>query len=181
MTLTGPTLTQVEQRTISLTIDGRTVEVPEGTTIWQAARDLGIDIPTLCHDERYDPVGVCRMCVVDVGGRADAAACIRPCEDGMSVATSTPEIEDRRRVLAELLLADQPPRAEDPKQTTTGDNELLSVADRFGITARRARDGQPLWHQPLTAPCEGPPTSAMRSARIEKVRSVEWLSVNTIS
>ena len=42
---------------------------PEGTTIWQAAKDAGIDIPVLCHDERYDPVGVCRMCVVDVGAR----------------------------------------------------------------------------------------------------------------
>ena len=42
--------------------------MPEGTTIWTAAQDAGIDIPVLCHDERYDPVGVCRMCVVDVGG-----------------------------------------------------------------------------------------------------------------
>jgi formate dehydrogenase major subunit len=134
MTITDPSTTEVEQRTVSLTIDGRSVTVPEGTTIWQAARDLGIDIPTLCHDERYDPVGVCRMCVVDVGGRADAAACIRPCEAGMTVATATPEIQNRRRVLTELLVADQPPREKDPKQTTTADNELIAVADDLGIT-----------------------------------------------
>src|SRR6185436_1081906 len=87
-----------------------------------------------CHDERYDPVGVCRMCVVDTGGRVDAAACIRPCEEGMTVATATPEIQNRRRVLTELLVADQPPREEDPKQTTTADNELIAVADGFAIT-----------------------------------------------
>ena len=90
MTITRPGTTDVQQRTVSLTIDGQSVTVAEGTTIWQAARDVGIDIPTLCHDERYDPVGVCRMCVVDTGGRVDAAACIRPCEEGMNVATATP-------------------------------------------------------------------------------------------
>jgi formate dehydrogenase major subunit len=133
MTITQPSPAPVEQRTVSLTIDGRAVTVPDGTTIWQAARDLGIDIPTLCHDERYDAVGVCRICVVDVGGRADAASCIRPCEEGMEVATATREIQHRRRVLTELLVADQPPRAEDPKQTTTADNELIAIADDFAI------------------------------------------------
>ncbi|MET0601425.1 MAG: 2Fe-2S iron-sulfur cluster-binding protein [Baekduia sp.] len=58
MTITRPGMTDVQQRTVSLTIDGRSLTVAEGTTIWQAARDVGIDIPTLCHDERYDPVGV---------------------------------------------------------------------------------------------------------------------------
>src|SRR3954464_3491447 len=120
---TAPT----QVRTVSLTIDGRALTVPEGTTIWQAAKDAGMDIPTLCHDERYDPVGVCRMCVVDVGGRVDAAACIRPREEGMTVATAPRESQNRRRVLTELLVADQPPREEDPKQTTTADNELIAV------------------------------------------------------
>ena len=66
--------------TVTLTIDGRSVSVPAGTTVLAAAAQVGVEIPVLCHDERYDPVGVCRMCVVDTGGRADAAACIRPCE-----------------------------------------------------------------------------------------------------
>jgi predicted molibdopterin-dependent oxidoreductase YjgC len=63
-----------ESRTISLSIDGQSIEVPEGTTIWDAAKSAGIEIPVLCHDERYDPVGMCRMCAVDVGGRVYAAA-----------------------------------------------------------------------------------------------------------
>ncbi|MHC8506083.1 formate dehydrogenase subunit alpha [Pseudonocardia artemisiae] len=120
-------------RTVTAEIDGRTVTVPEGTTIYDAAKQLGIDIPVLCHDERYDPVGVCRMCVVDTGGRVFAAACVRPCEDGMEVKTTTPELERNRATLTELLLSDQPPRAEDPKQTTTGDNLLLELADRFDV------------------------------------------------
>ncbi|HEX4698188.1 MAG TPA: formate dehydrogenase subunit alpha [Actinomycetes bacterium] len=119
--------------TVAVAIDGQAVSVPAGTTIWTAARDAGIDIPVLCHDERMDPVGVCRMCVVDVGGRVLAASCVRPCEDGMSVTTTSEEIDRSRATLTELLLADQPPRAADPKQTTTGDNLLLALADRYGV------------------------------------------------
>src|SRR6266542_4538836 len=51
---------------IQLTIDGRPVAVPAGTTVWEAARAAGIDIPVLCHQPRLRPVGVCRLCVVDV-------------------------------------------------------------------------------------------------------------------
>ena len=101
-------------RTVTLTIDGQQLTVPEGTTIWAAAKQAGIDIPVLCHDERYDPVGVCRMCVVDVGARAFAAACVRPCEDSMEVKTATPDVERNRKTLTELLLADQPARERDP-------------------------------------------------------------------
>ncbi len=121
-------------RTVTLTIDGQQITVPDGTTIWAAAKAAGIDIPVLCHDERYDPVGVCRMCVVDIGARAYAAACVRPCEDGMEVRTATPDVERSRATLTELLLADQPPAGRDPKQTTTGDNELLALAERYGVT-----------------------------------------------
>ncbi|MFL6142522.1 MAG: formate dehydrogenase subunit alpha [Labedaea sp.] len=126
-------------RTVTVEIDGRSATVPEGTTIYDAAKQVGVDIPVLCHDERYDPVGVCRMCVVDTGGRVFAAACVRPCEDGMTVRTNTEEIERNRAVLTELLISDQPPRAADPKQTTTADNLLLDLADRFDV-ARETTD-----------------------------------------
>src|SRR5215218_7293838 len=120
---------QTDAPTVSCTIDGVEVSVPSGTTIYTAAKDAGIDIPVLCHDERYDPVGVCRMCVVDVGGRVLAAACVRPCEDGMQVTTANAKVEKQRAVLTELLMADQPD--EDPKQATTGDNLLLALASRY--------------------------------------------------
>ena len=126
-----------EARQVTVTIDGREITVPEGTTIWQAAKQLGIDIPVLCHDERYDPVGVCRMCVVDVGARVFAASCVRACEDELEVKTSTPALDRQRAALTALLLSDQPELEEDPKETTTGDNELLALARRYGAT----RDG----------------------------------------
>jgi len=133
MTITAEPAADV--KTVSVTIDGRELTVPEGTTIWTAARDAGIDIPVLCHDERYDPVGVCRMCVVDTGGRVYGAACVRPCDDGMEVATTSDEIERSRAVLTELLVADQPPPEQDPKQTTTGDNLLLDLANGYDALA----------------------------------------------
>jgi len=88
-TTTPPAIT----KNVTLTIDGREVTVPDGTTVLDAAKQLGIDIPVLCHDDRYDPVGVCRMCVVDVGARVYAAACVRPCEEGMEVMTTSDRID----------------------------------------------------------------------------------------
>jgi len=129
MAITAPDRTG----TVTLTIDGREVTAAEGSTIWEAAKAAGIDIPVLCHDERYDPVGVCRMCVVDVGAPAFAASCVRACENGMEVKTSTAELERSRAVLTEMLLSDQPDREQDAKQAKTGDNELLALADRFGL------------------------------------------------
>ena len=70
--------------------------VAEGSTIWRRGHvSAGIDIPTLCHDERFDPVGVCRMCVVDVGAPALDAAVLRAARarTGMDVKTATPEIQ----------------------------------------------------------------------------------------
>ena len=144
MAITAPDRTG----TVTLTIDGREVTAAEGSTIWEAAKAAGIDIPVLCHDERYDPVGVCRMCVVDVGAPAFAASCVRACENGMEVKTSTAELERSRAVLTEMLLSDQPDREQDAKQAKTGDNELLALADRFGVTqdalAARLRAGNRL-------------------------------------
>src|ERR1700751_4402050 len=109
-------------KNVTLRIDGQEVTVKDGTTILDAAAQLGIAIPVLCHDDRYDPVGVCRMCVVDVGARVYAAACVRPCEEGMEVTTTSDQIEGQRAMLTELLLSDQPDPQQDPKETTTADN-----------------------------------------------------------
>ena len=70
-----------------------TVSVPNGTTIFDAARLNGIPIPTLCHQQNETPVGVCRVCVVDVGARVYAASCIRQCEPGMKVPTSSGAVQ----------------------------------------------------------------------------------------
>jgi formate dehydrogenase major subunit len=130
---------------IELVIDGAKIEVPEGTTIWEAARSRGIEIPVLCHEPRMKPVGVCRVCVVDVGERVLAASCVRACQPGMQVRTATPELEAHRRVLTELLLSDQPPAALDPKESTLGGNELFALARRYDARAERfpREDGRP--------------------------------------
>ncbi len=121
---------QVPQaRTITLSIDGQSVTVPEGTTIWEAAKSIGIEIPALCHDTRLPPVGVCRMCVVDVGGRVLAASCVRPCEANMNVQTASEKVERKRRMLTELLMSDQPEIC--PKESTTGDSQLHALARRY--------------------------------------------------
>ena len=70
---------------VELTIDGRKVSVPAGTTIFDAARMHDVAIPTLCHQQNEKPVGVCRVCVVDVGARVYTPSCIRPVEPGMVV------------------------------------------------------------------------------------------------
>jgi len=119
-------------RMVTLAIDGRSVTVPAGTSIWDAARRLGIDIPVLCHDPRLRPVGVCRLCVVDAKGqRVNPASCVRECDPGMEVRTATPDVERRRKVLVELLLADHPSPCE--KERTTGGCDLEALGRRYGV------------------------------------------------
>ncbi len=93
--------------TISLTIDDRRVDVPAGATLLQAARAAGIDIPTLCFVETFDPAASCSLCVVEIHGRPTLApACALPAADGMVVRASTPEVRQARQVALELLLSD---------------------------------------------------------------------------
>jgi formate dehydrogenase major subunit len=117
--------------TVTLTIDDRPITVPAGTTIWDAAQQHGIDIPVLCHQPRLSPVGVCRLCVVDVGGRVLVASCVRPCENGMMVQTGGERVEKQRRVLTALLLADHP--APCARERTTGDCELEALGRKYGL------------------------------------------------
>jgi CRP-like cAMP-binding protein/Fe-S-cluster-containing hydrogenase component 2/ferredoxin len=121
---------------VKLTIDGREVSVEPGTTIIDAARRLGIDIPTLCHAQHQTPVGVCRVCTVEVKNqRVLAASCVRPAEEGMVVATASDTVRRARRTLAELLLADHPSPCE--RQKTTGDCELEQLGAAYGVETPR--------------------------------------------
>lgn len=92
------------QPLVELTIDGRTTRVPRGTTLLEAGRSIGVDIPTLCYLETLTPVNVCRVCVVDVNGsRALVPACSRTAEDGMEVRTDNERVVHSRRLVFELL------------------------------------------------------------------------------
>src|SRR5580700_11038718 len=116
---------------IQLTIDGLAVAVPLGTTVFDAARMNGIAIPTLCHQQNETPVGVCRVCIVEAGGRVLTASCVRPVENGMVVATNSERVAKARRTLIELLMADHPSPCARQKQS--GDCELETMARVEGI------------------------------------------------
>lgn len=89
---------------VSLAIDGREVQVPEGTTILGACRVLGIDIPTLCYLETLKPVNACRVCMVEVeGSRVLVPSCSRPVEQGMKVHTGNDRVRHTRRMVLEFL------------------------------------------------------------------------------
>jgi formate dehydrogenase major subunit len=93
-----------------ITVDGVAHEVPAGTTLLEVLRGLGVDVPTLCNDERLRPHPVCRMCVVEVAGAPyPVPSCSTPVRDGMVVGTSSARVDaDRRDSL--ILLARRHPR-----------------------------------------------------------------------
>ncbi|MBQ2951957.1 MAG: iron hydrogenase small subunit [Clostridia bacterium] len=90
---------------LNVTIDGVKVSVPAGTTVLEAARQANIHIPTLCFLKDINEIGACRMCVVDVGGRSLAAACVMPVSEGMVVKTNTPAVRKARKAVLELILS----------------------------------------------------------------------------
>ena len=90
---------------LNVTIDGVKVSVPAGTTVLEAARQANIHIPTLCFLKDINEIGACRMCVVDVGARALAAACVMPVSEGMVVKTNTPAVRAARKSVLELILS----------------------------------------------------------------------------
>lgn len=102
----------MEEQQITLQIDHHFITVPAGTTLLEAARKIGIDIPTLCHINlkgtciKNNPAS-CRICVVEVEGRKNLApACATRCTDGMVVRTSTLRVMNARKIVAELILSD---------------------------------------------------------------------------
>ncbi len=92
-----------------ISINGKTIEAPRNTTILEAARMSGIYIPTLCHHPKLTPYGGCRMCIVEVKGiPKPVASCTTTVNDGMEIITSSPLLEDTRKLVLELLLSDHP-------------------------------------------------------------------------
>lgn len=90
---------------ITLTINGRSLTVPPHTTILDAARQLGIEIPVICYHPHLTANGLCRICSVESGGRVQAAACVTACAEGMVVQTDTAAVRRGRRTILEMLAA----------------------------------------------------------------------------
>jgi formate dehydrogenase major subunit len=128
----------------SFTIDDREVDIRAGETIFRAAGRLGIELPHLCYSPQpgYRPDGNCRVCMVEIEGeRVLAASCIRTPAPGMAVRTQTDRAKTARRMVLELLMADQPPKdvAHDPQ------SEFWTTAQRQNVTASRfPRRGVPV-------------------------------------
>jgi len=118
---------------VKVTIDGRNVEVGKGSTILEAARCAGINIPTLCAwPEIGHRPGACRVCVSEVEGqRALVASCVFPVTDGMVIRTNTERVRMARRMIVELLLANHP--AECTSCVRSGECELQQVAEQVGV------------------------------------------------
>jgi formate dehydrogenase alpha subunit len=94
---------------VELVIDGHTVTVPPGTSLLDAAASVGIDIPALCYDKSLTTFGACRLCSVEIEGRASlAAACATPVDNGLVVHTESDAVVDARRTVLDLLLSDHP-------------------------------------------------------------------------
>ncbi len=111
---------------VKLTVDGRPIEVKEGTMVLDAARSLNIYVPTLCNHESVTPYGACRLCMVDIttksGRNRMVTSCLYPVEDGLVVKTSTEKVAAHRRMLIQLLLARCPQS-----------KELKDIAAKLGV------------------------------------------------
>lgn len=119
-------------KTVTLTIDGQTLTVPAGYSIWEAAHQVGINIPNLCHHPALRPEGSCRVCVVKVkGARNLSASCVTKVTEGMEVSTHTPEVLAVRKNIVELLLANHP--RDCLSCARSGNCELQKIASDMGI------------------------------------------------
>ena len=95
---------------VTITVDGRQMQVPKGTLLWEACKDNGIDIPIFCYHTKLGPVGACRTCLVEVEGPSNKpiTACSTPVSDKMVVRTRSPIVEKAQRGIFEFLLANHP-------------------------------------------------------------------------
>ena len=114
---------------VILQIDGKEVKAREGMTILEAAQGAGIFIPTLCHHEKLEPYGACRICTVEVETRGRTnlvAACLYPVEQNLVVRTRSEKVDKTRKMILELLLAHAPDAG-----------ELQNLAQEYGANKAR--------------------------------------------
>jgi len=120
----------------TLTVDNVPVEVPDGTTILEAARQAGIRVPSLCYLRDVQTIGACRVCLVEVeGARALVASCAAPVSEGMVVKTNTHRVRHGRRTVVELLLSEHDGDCQ--VCVRSDDCELRSLGRELGIAELR--------------------------------------------
>ena len=169
---------------INLTIDNKPVQVEEGTTILKAARQAGINIPTLCYFELNgmkfeNKPGGCRVCVVEVKGRKNLApACATDCMEGMEVFTHSARVINARKTVVELILSDHPNDCLQCEKN--GDCELQALAKRLGIKEIPFKGAQSTYRKDATLSVERDMDKCVMCRRCEtmcnKFQSVGALS-----
>lgn len=118
---------------VNITIDGIQLYVPDNYTILQAAKEVGINIPTLCFLKDVNEIGCCRMCVVEVkGSKALQAACVHPVKEGMVVYTHTPKVMEARKVTLELILSNHNASCQTCERSWM-DCELQALANKLSV------------------------------------------------
>jgi len=117
---------------VNITIDGRKLEAPEGSTVLEAARQAGIDIPTLCYLKDVNKIGACRVCLVEIkGARALQTSCTYPVSEGLEVCTNSARVREARKAVVELILSNHP---QDCLKCSRSQNcELQTLAKKLGI------------------------------------------------
>lgn len=151
-----------------MTIDNKPVVVVKGTTILEAAKSIGITVPTLCH-MKLDDLGIenkpggCRICVVEVKGRRNLApACCTEATDGMEVSTHSIRAINARRTVLELILSDHP--SDCLVCAKSGNCELQDLAHRLGIREIHYKGNNPPIAQILLRPSSENSTNAFSAA-----------------
>jgi formate dehydrogenase major subunit len=127
---------------VTLTIDGRSVTVPEGTSIMRAAMEAGTQIPKLCATDMVDAFGSCRLCLIEIEGRAGTpASCTTPAMPGLVVHTQTERLKKLRKGVMELYISDHP--LDCLTCAANGDCELQDMAGAVGLRdVRYGYDGE---------------------------------------
>ncbi len=122
---------------ITVTVDGKKIEVPMGATILEACNAAGSRVPTLCHDNKLHPFGACRICLVEVEGtpRKFTPSCTTPATDNMVVKTISPALIDARRMVLELLLIKHP--LDCPVCDKAGECQLQDLVHEYGLGPSR--------------------------------------------
>ena len=116
-------------KTIAITIDGQKIKTEAGARIWEVAQSMGVEIPRLCHQPGMEPVGVCRVCAVEVeGARTLVPSCHRKVEPGMVIHTQTERVLRAQKTLVAMLMADH--GAESEPQNC----ELTALAERMEVS-----------------------------------------------
>lgn len=123
-------------QTVNITINGRAIKARAGQTVLEAANEAGIKIPTLCHHPALEPIGACRMCLIELSENQPLhPACTYPVSEGLNVVTHSERVEEARRFVLNLILSDHPLDCMTCERT--GNCELQDLAYQYGIKETR--------------------------------------------